>query len=99
MVVQILMNNSSNNLQPMSGCWLQALCLWLQAREAQQQQQPTTNERLLTMGKEEKASLWLQAREAQQQQQPTTNERLLAASALPVAASKRSTTAATTYNQ
>jgi hypothetical protein len=73
--------------------------LWLQAREAQQQQQPTTNERLLTMGKEEKASLWLQAREAQQKQQPTTNERLLAASALPVAASKRSTTAATTYNQ
>jgi len=31
----------------MSGCWLQALCLWLQAREAQQQQQPTTNERLM----------------------------------------------------
>jgi hypothetical protein len=52
---------------------------------------------------EEKASLWLQAREAtpeRQQQQPTTNERLLAASALPVAASKRSNTReATTYNQ
>ena len=40
-------HNSSNHLQPMSGCWLQALCLWLQAREAQQQQQPTTNERLM----------------------------------------------------
>ena len=22
--------SNSNNLQPMSGCWLQALCLWLQ---------------------------------------------------------------------
>jgi hypothetical protein len=50
---------------------------------------------------EEKASLWLQAREATpERQQPTTNERLLAASALPVAASKRSNTReATTYSQ
>ena len=53
----------------------------------QRDSEARTNERLLTMGKEEKASLWLQAREAQQQQQPTTHERLLAASALPVAAS------------
>jgi hypothetical protein len=65
----------------------------------QRDSEARTNERLLTMGKEEKASLRLQAREAQQQQPPTTNERLLVASALPVAASKRSTTAATTYNQ
>jgi hypothetical protein len=65
----------------------------------QRDSEARTNERLLTMGKEEKASLWLQAREAQQKQQTTTNERLLTASALPVAASKRSTTAATTYNQ
>jgi hypothetical protein len=65
----------------------------------QRDSEARTNERLLTMGKEEKASLWLQAREAQQQQQPTTNERLMTASALPVAASQRSTTAATTYNQ
>ena len=39
-----------------------------------------TNERLLMMEIEEKASLWLQAREATpERQQPTTNERLLAA--------------------
>ena len=79
----------------MNGCWLQEQEHHMRQRDSEAR----TNERLLTMGKEEKASLWLQAREAQQQQQPTTNERLLAASALPVAASQRSTTAATTYNQ
>jgi hypothetical protein len=86
-----------NNLQPMSGCWLQA-----RARAPHEAERHwSTNERLLMMEIEEKASLWLQAREATpERQQPTTNERLLAASALPVAASKRSNTReATTYSQ
>jgi hypothetical protein len=43
--------SNSNNLQPMSGCWLQALCLWLQATPERQKQQPTTNERLLAASK------------------------------------------------
>jgi hypothetical protein len=82
-----------NNLQPMNGCWLQALCLWLQAREATpERQQPTANERLLAAR--------ARAPHEAERQQPTANERLLAASALPVAASKKSKTReATTYSQ
>jgi hypothetical protein len=64
-------HNSNNNLQPMSGCWLQALCLWLQAREAQQQQQPTTNERLMAASQQHQrgnnlqpsSGCWLQEQE------------------------------------